>query len=231
MSTKSKRSSDADLVRQEDAQRSLEDWKLLDAASLRLKCNFYNVTATGRKDTLATRLQEHFLLADETPDPASENDDPSDPTLRHRDDFIDIAIGDEEMLDFQADDENANANGDAADNSNNGAHIEETSTEVALPTAQDGGHNENHRPDTSVLVSANKNGAKKQKPDTSVRQRKQRRKNNVTPTVPRSPNNNKNKSHTSKSKSSSADISNASKHKSNSTSHVNNINQDNGKKN
>ena len=103
MSSKSRRSSDADLVRQEDAARSFDDWRRLDAVSLRLKCNFYNVTATGRKDTLATRLLEHFQLEQETPPPASEDDD-SVSGHSQRDDIVDIRINPHDDLNFEDDD-------------------------------------------------------------------------------------------------------------------------------
>ena len=61
--------------------RTREDWSLLDTVSIRLKCNEYNVAATGKKDIMIDRLIEKFRFDDaqQTPPPASpvqeENED------------------------------------------------------------------------------------------------------------------------------------------------------------
>ena len=44
----------------EDARRTMSQWERLDLASLHLKCNNYNLTATGKKSDLATRLVRYF---------------------------------------------------------------------------------------------------------------------------------------------------------------------------
>ena len=44
----------------EDAERSVAEWKTLDLVSLRLKCNQYSLVEKGVKDTLAKRLHAHF---------------------------------------------------------------------------------------------------------------------------------------------------------------------------
>ena len=48
------------LIRKEDAARTATEWIKLDTTSLRLKCNEYNVEATGKKDALVGRLMEYF---------------------------------------------------------------------------------------------------------------------------------------------------------------------------
>ena len=57
-----KRAAATALTEEEDSQRSLAQWLRLDVASLRLKCNNYNITATGRKGELAERLFKNFAI-------------------------------------------------------------------------------------------------------------------------------------------------------------------------
>ena len=47
-------------IRQEDAARTHEEWSKLDIVSIRLKCNEYNVVASGKKEALIDRLMEYF---------------------------------------------------------------------------------------------------------------------------------------------------------------------------
>ena len=56
----SKRAATSRTVRNEDAERSVADWKTLDLVSLRLKCNHYSLVEKGVKETLAKRLHAHF---------------------------------------------------------------------------------------------------------------------------------------------------------------------------
>ena len=43
-----------------DASRSFEEWLKLDKTALVLKCNSYNINATGKKAVLIDRLMRHF---------------------------------------------------------------------------------------------------------------------------------------------------------------------------
>ena len=43
-----------------DASRSFEEWLKLDKTALVLKCNAYNINATGKKAVLIDRLMRHF---------------------------------------------------------------------------------------------------------------------------------------------------------------------------
>ena len=98
MSAVSKRASDADLILQEDTERSIEQWKTLDAMSLKLKCNTYNLSCTGRKDALATRLFEHFHAAYTTPSPQASSDSEQE---THPDDILDLTVPDADELIYE----------------------------------------------------------------------------------------------------------------------------------
>ena len=66
-----KRASTSALIRREDASRTHEDWAVLDVVSLKLKCNEYNIVASGKKDVLIDRLLDYFRTEKSpTPDPA-----------------------------------------------------------------------------------------------------------------------------------------------------------------
>ena len=71
------------LIRKEDAARTHEDWAVLDVVSLRLKCNEYNIIASGKKDALIDRLVS-FFRTEKSPTPppfessASENSEGED---------------------------------------------------------------------------------------------------------------------------------------------------------
>ena len=56
----SRRAAATALTRMEDSQRSLSQWKKLDVASLRLKCNTYYITPSGKKPELAAALFDFF---------------------------------------------------------------------------------------------------------------------------------------------------------------------------
>ena len=56
----SKRAAAAALTRQEDSHRTSSQWMKLDVASLRLKCNFYRVLASGKKPELVANLVQFF---------------------------------------------------------------------------------------------------------------------------------------------------------------------------
>ena len=56
----SRRAAAAALTRKEDLQRTVSQWKKLDVASLRLKCNTYYITPTGKKPQLAAALFDFF---------------------------------------------------------------------------------------------------------------------------------------------------------------------------
>ena len=81
-------------TKKEDLQRSIEDWKLMDNTSLRLKCNIYNLTVSGKKIELATRLFEYFNEVSDgessegsegTASPKSRNREDSDHERDHED--------------------------------------------------------------------------------------------------------------------------------------------------
>ena len=70
-------------MRAEDSDRSFEQWRRLDLTSLRLKCNFYRLVETGKKDVLIERLMDELENGDDTPPPS---DDPDTSDLEYRDD-------------------------------------------------------------------------------------------------------------------------------------------------
>ena len=108
MPSNSRRASDAERIRQEDADRSFELWKKLDTMSLRLKCNTYNLISTGKKENLAVRLFEYFQERDVTP-PPQESPSPSDEELPvHPDDILEVnAPDDVEELIYSDEDGNS----------------------------------------------------------------------------------------------------------------------------
>ena len=201
MSSKSRRSSDADLVRQEDAARSFDDWRRLDAVSLRLKCNFYNVTATGRKDTLATRLLEYFQLEQETPPPASGDDD-SVSGHSQRDDIVDIRVNADDDLSFGEDE--ASDDGEILSPSNN-THVNENVEIIPDNSGENVAQSPQHHEeidatntdnnivapikdgplaatDNLPALNVNKDGGNRRENSvTSARSRVSSNKNNVTP--------------------------------------------------
>ena len=75
-------------IRQEDATRTHEEWSKLDVVSIRLKCNEYNVVASGKKDALIDRLMEYFQ-EDETQSSSLPSISESD----HDEDEIALTIG------------------------------------------------------------------------------------------------------------------------------------------
>ena len=56
----SRRAAAIALTEREDSQRTLQQWQRLDVATLRLKCNAYNLLATGKKAEMTARLLDHF---------------------------------------------------------------------------------------------------------------------------------------------------------------------------
>ena len=83
----SKRAATSRTVRNEDAERSVADWKTLDLVSLRLKCNHYSLVEKGVKETLAKRLHAHFeedrrleIPTDQKTDNVSRSDSETDET-------------------------------------------------------------------------------------------------------------------------------------------------------
>ena len=85
--SQSKRSSLPDLIRREDGARTHEDWAVLDATSLRLKCNLYNIVSTGKKDILIDRLLTYFQTNDEQSSDASAAEEENEVAL-------DLTLGD-----------------------------------------------------------------------------------------------------------------------------------------
>ena len=61
-----------------DASRSFEDWNKLDKTALVLKCNSYNIDATGKKAVLVHRLVEYFGRDDDMFMDVDGGDDGSD---------------------------------------------------------------------------------------------------------------------------------------------------------
>ena len=49
-----------DNLEEEDRSRSLDDWNAVPIGTLRLRCNFYNISPRGSSDILAARLYHHF---------------------------------------------------------------------------------------------------------------------------------------------------------------------------
>ena len=213
MSTKSRRSADADAARQEDAARAVEDWLKLDAPSLRLKCNGYNVTSTGRKDVLATRLYEHFHeLLSSTPPPQSEEEADSDGLPAPPDDILDIHVDGIDELDFHEsggeDDPVPTDSEDDGTRSKATVNAREKPSSHSSTENEDGGDNDNIVPSSNqngggtkstdnarsgrastlatTTTTKNKDGGKKpRKSDASARSRNPKRGKSVTP--PRRP--------------------------------------------
>ena len=79
------------LIRKEDAERSSADWKKLDTTSLRLKCNEYNVDATGKKDSMVERLIEYFSNQPST----SREETSSDSDSSEHEQALDLTVGDD----------------------------------------------------------------------------------------------------------------------------------------
>ena len=88
------------------AQVTVEQWGDVGLASLRLKCNQYDLEETGRKHVLQQRLYEHFhelSTTSTTPSPERETDAANDDTtLPYEEKFdLDAALNDEEdLLDY-----------------------------------------------------------------------------------------------------------------------------------
>ena len=72
-------------TRREDAARTIDDWMVLDFTSLKLKCKFYGILASGKKEALADRLLEHLAGDPSNTENAGEEES---------DDGVDITIND-----------------------------------------------------------------------------------------------------------------------------------------
>ena len=88
-----KRASTSALIRKEDAARTHADWAVLDAVSLRLKCNEYNVVASGKKDILIDRLVE-FFRSEKSPTPHPSERSASESEVEEQEEF-ELGIGEE----------------------------------------------------------------------------------------------------------------------------------------
>ena len=105
----SKRAAAAADDRDEDARRTQGQWQRLDVPSLRLKCNAYNITATGKKDQLVHRLCQYFQSSSESAvssaDEEADTNSPS-PTFSRSptpaDDETDHEVGEEDIQEMQA---------------------------------------------------------------------------------------------------------------------------------
>ena len=104
----SRRAENIGNAREQDANRSLTSWRTLDVATLRLKCNSYDLSETGRKEDLIKNLMDYFESLEDTESSSSDSDSDGDnptpppgsphPTAndenigeQHGDDYVDIA--------------------------------------------------------------------------------------------------------------------------------------------
>ena len=60
MASTSKRAAAAAEIRRQDSRLTFSGWQRLNLKSLQLKCDFYDLLITGKKDELAKRLFEYF---------------------------------------------------------------------------------------------------------------------------------------------------------------------------
>ena len=156
MPSNSRRASDADLIRQEDADRSKNEWRKLDVMSLKLKCNNYNLIATGKKEALVTRLHDHFRassgLSDMEQSVGSDEethpyDDPSE--------ILDLNIDGHDDLDFRSSDDEG-TNPQNGEHSNAAEHAERVRGENNVDEQPENQHGDRASlPDDSRVPDAN----------------------------------------------------------------------------
>ena len=96
-----KRSADLAMAQEEDAGRSLEEWRALGLPSLKLKCNQYSLVESGKKEDILMRLKRHFEpSSSEESDPEYPDDEDPDSDghgieqEEHGDDLLDLDYGD-----------------------------------------------------------------------------------------------------------------------------------------
>ena len=144
-----KRAAEAALVRAEDSDRTFEQWRRLDLTSLRLKCNFYRLVETGKKDVLIERLMDELENGNDSP-PPSDDPDTSDLEYRDDDDFhnlLEVNRADDGEF-SQSDDENTRHDNEGGEPSGQPPNPHPNNDEQARPhpnndesteTIQDGG--------------------------------------------------------------------------------------------
>jgi hypothetical protein len=158
----SKRAATSQAVRNEDAERTVANWKSLDITSLRLKCNQYSLVEKGNKDTVASRLFDHFeehrarvqdnerrperspsVSSVSTVSSASSTSSESEEEEEER---HDITLDDDEILDLETGDKNQLLrDNDQNKNSNhNGGQSTHNNNRTRTPSTHNGGNNNNN---------------------------------------------------------------------------------------
>ena len=166
-----KRAAATALTRTEDSQRSVSQWMKLDVASLRLKCNTYYITPSGKKPELAAALFNFFeneriaeeTRADDTSPVTSDNDSHhgettergSNPPSDDEDDGIDPDADYYEMRALNAsndEDEDLFSEGEIPPSPAQGRRSPPLHDIAAVPTIPDGGGiaNNNEVPENPI---------------------------------------------------------------------------------
>ena len=57
----SRRAAEGDLIREADLKRTLNQWRSIGLPALRLKCNLYHLTETGKKEEVIHRIYNRMI--------------------------------------------------------------------------------------------------------------------------------------------------------------------------